>query len=216
MNVEHGLDWEFKGQHLRLLPQKAVFWREERALIVTDIHLGKVGHFRKAGIAVPRGMEQEDLAMLSDLIHEHRPAQVIFLGDLFHSDMNNDWQWLKLWRGLFPAVTMALVRGNHDILHADEYATAGFELHDQLCIGPFLFLHEPAKHTCDGYPVSGHIHPGVRLFGKGRQTVILPCFFFGERQAILPAFGRFTGNVALKHGTADKVFGIVKNKVIEV
>ena len=30
-----------------------MFWEEEKALIVSDLHFGKTGHFRKSGIAVP-------------------------------------------------------------------------------------------------------------------------------------------------------------------
>ena len=74
-----------------LLPEKAIFWAEEQMLIIADVHLGKVGHFRKAGIAIPKRMEQDDLAMVSDLIQEYEPVSIIFLGDLFHSEMNNDW-----------------------------------------------------------------------------------------------------------------------------
>jgi DNA ligase-associated metallophosphoesterase len=214
MNMSGGLDWEFKGQHLRLLPEKALFWKEEEALIVTDVHIGKVGHFRKAGIAIPKLLEQEDLALLSDIFREHQPAQAIFLGDLFHSEMNNDWGWLKLWRELFPEVKMILVKGNHDVLHDNDFLSAGFELHDQLCLGPFIFMHEPAERSCELYPVSGHIHPAVRLFGKGRQMLTLPCFYFGASQAILPAFGRFTGKTALKHTKKDTVFGIAEGRVL--
>lgn len=210
------LPFHFLDQHFLLLPQKALYWQDEQALIVADVHLGKVGHFRKAGIAIPKLMEQEDLALLSDLMVEHKPSKIIFLGDLFHSDMNNDWDWLVLWRDLFPNVEMILVRGNHDILHDKHYHNSGFVVVEDLRIGPFLFSHQPVKQPGQLYAVSGHIHPGVRLQGKGRQTVTLSCFYFGEKQAILPAFGKFTGNVALKYKDADKVFGILKHKVISL
>src|ERR1700733_3821343 len=72
-------------QDLLLLPQKAIYWLQQKVLIAADVHLGKVGHFRKAGIAVPRDMEQSDLAVLSDLVDEFKPKKVLFLGDLFHS-----------------------------------------------------------------------------------------------------------------------------------
>ncbi|MDF3078046.1 MAG: pdeM [Sphingobacteriaceae bacterium] len=202
------------AQDLMLLPQKALYWKEEGALIVADVHMGKVGHFRKAGIGIPKLMEQEDLAALSDLITEYKPRQIIFLGDLFHSDMNNDWDWLVLWRDLFPKVEMVLVRGNHDILHDKYYYASGFTVVEQLELYPFLFSHEPLRNPADLYAISGHIHPGVKLQGKGRQTVTLPCFFFGEKQAILPAFGKFTGNVSLKYKASDKLFGVLKHKVV--
>ncbi|WP_237073555.1 ligase-associated DNA damage response endonuclease PdeM [Mucilaginibacter mali] len=213
-----GMDIELLGQNLLLLPQKAIYWQQEKALVAADVHLGKVGHFRKAGIAVPRDMEQDDLAVLSDLIHEHRPEKIYFLGDLFHSDMNNDWDWFALWRRNFPKIKVILIKGNHDIIHDKHYLDLDVELHQQLLVGPFLMLHHPLSDTkleqAAGYVFCGHIHPGVSLVGKARQHITLPCFAFGERQVILPSFGKFTGKVALRHGTDDKIYGVLKDKVI--
>jgi DNA ligase-associated metallophosphoesterase len=206
------------NQSLILLPQKAIFWQEEQALIVADVHLGKVGHFRKAGIAIPRLMEQEDLACLSDIIQDTKPKSIIFLGDLFHSDMNNDWDWFVLWRNLYKDIRMILVRGNHDIIHDDFYLKLNFELYNELYISPFLLVHEPlkTKHLAqeNRYVLSGHLHPGVSLKGKGKQAETLPCFYFGDKQGVLPAFGRFTGKVCIMHEQTDNIYGILQNKVI--
>lgn len=213
-----GLRWAFLNQQLIFLPQKAIFWEEEKALIVSDLHIGKVGHFRKAGIAIPKLMEQEELAVLSDLIHQYHPTQLIFLGDLFHSDINNDWNWLQLWREMFPTLKMLLIQGNHDVLHRDYYEQANFELYDKLTIGPFLFVHDKSDYDkatpAGAYILSGHIHPAVRLRGRARQSVLLSCFSFGRNAAILPAFGKFTGKCCLKENEGDTVFGILKDKVI--
>ena len=40
-----------------LHPTGAIFWEEKKTLFLADIHLGKVAHFRKNGIAVPRKAE---------------------------------------------------------------------------------------------------------------------------------------------------------------
>ena len=214
----NGLRWHFLNQNLILLPKKAIFWEEEKALIISDLHIGKVGHFRKAGIAIPKLMEQEELATLSDLISECNPDKLIFLGDLFHSDMNNDWNWLLLWRELFPAVKMILIKGNHDILHEDYYAQANFEVYSELNIGPFLFVHDKDDYKTNppetSYILSGHIHPAIRLKGKARQSLLLSCFYFGKDAGVLPAFGKFTGKCCLPVFEKDKVFGILNNKVI--
>lgn len=208
------------GQDLLLLPQKAIFWQQERALIVADVHLGKVGHFRKAGIAVPRDMEQNDLAVLSDLIDEYKPKKVLFLGDLFHSDKNADWDWFVLWRRQFPKLELTLIRGNHDIIHDQHYLELNVSLHNELAIGPFLMLHHPLSEdilqNTEGYVFCGHIHPGVSLSGKARQSVTLPCFAFGSRQAILPSFGRFTGKVSIRNMKTDHIFAVLQNKIIAV
>jgi DNA ligase-associated metallophosphoesterase len=220
MDTCAGLEFNLLEQNLLLLPQKAIYWQQEKALIVADVHLGKVGHFRKAGIAVPRDMEQDDLAVLSDLIEEHCPEKIIFLGDLFHSDMNADWDWFVLWRKHFPKLQLALVKGNHDIIHDKHYIALDVELHQSLSIGPFLMLHHPLDSVqqlmMGQYVFCGHIHPGVSLSGKARQHLTLPCFAFGEKQAILPSFGKFTGRVAIRDQKADRIFAVVKNKIMAI
>jgi DNA ligase-associated metallophosphoesterase len=215
-----GLDFNFLDQELVLLPQKAIYWKQQKALIAADVHLGKVGHFRKAGIAVPRNMEQSDLATLSDLIFEHRPEKLIFLGDFFHSDMNADWEWFRLWRQQFPKLEIILIRGNHDIINDQHYHDLNIALHDQLLVRPFLMLHHPLNEAqlqqTEGYVFCGHIHPGVSIIGRGRQSITLPCFAFGKKQAVLPSFGRFTGRVAIRQQKADRIFGVLEDKVIAI
>lgn len=215
-----GMEFTLLDQHLLLLPQKAIYWQQEKTLIVADVHLGKVGHFRKAGIAVPRDMEQNDLAVLSDLIDEHRPEKIIFLGDLFHSDLNADWDWFVMWRKNFPKLRIILIKGNHDIIHDHHYLDLDVELYQQLLVGPFLMLHHPlsehALEQAEGYVFCGHIHPGVSLSGRARQHITLPCFAFGLKQVILPSFGKFTGKVAIRHCGHDRIFGVLNDKVIAI
>jgi DNA ligase-associated metallophosphoesterase len=220
MTICAGLDFNFMEQDLLLLPQKAIYWIQQKALIAADVHLGKVGHFRKAGIAVPRDMEQSDLAVLSDLVFEHKPEKIIFLGDLFHSDMNADWEWFKLWRRQFPKLEIILIRGNHDIINDSHYHGLDIAIHDELQIGPFLMLHHPLSDeslkSTSAYPFCGHIHPGVSLKGRGRQSITIPCFAFGDKQAVLPSFGRFTGRIAIRHQNNDRIFGVLQDKVIAI
>src|ERR1700744_2925999 len=220
MTMSAGLLFQLLNQDLLLLPQKAIYWKQEKALIAADVHLGKVGHFRKAGIAVPRDMEQTDLAELSDLIYEYKPAKLIFLGDLFHSDMNADWEWFRLWRQQNKKLEIILIRGNHDIIHDKYYHELNVTLHDELLIQPFLMLHHPLSEEklqqTESYAFCGHIHPGVSLRGRGRQSLTIPCFSFGERQAILPSFGRFPGRVAIRQQKDDRIFGVLQDKVIAI
>jgi DNA ligase-associated metallophosphoesterase len=220
MTICAGLDFNFLEQDLILLPQKAIYWKQEETLLAADVHLGKVGHFRKAGIAVPRDMEQTDLGELSDLIFEYKPERLIFLGDLFHSDMNADWEWFRLWRRQFPKLQIDLIRGNHDIINDQHYLDINIALHDELQVGPFLMLHHPlndqALENATGYILCGHIHPGISLTGRGRQSITIACFAFGAKQAILPSFGRFTGRVAIRKQKSDRIFGVLQDKVIVI
>ncbi|HEY2581793.1 MAG TPA: ligase-associated DNA damage response endonuclease PdeM [Mucilaginibacter sp.] len=220
MSTDTTFPFELLNQNLLLLPQKAIYWQQEKALIAADVHLGKVGHFRKAGIAVPRDMEQDDLAALSDLIYEHKPKKLILLGDFFHSDINADWDWVILWRSRFPKLEIILVKGNHDIIDEAHYHNLNIVIHEELLIGPFLMLHHPLTgddlQNAKGYAFCGHIHPGISLAGKARQQMTLPCFAFGERQGILPSFGKFTGRVAIRSIKTDRIFAIAKDRVLAI
>ncbi len=213
-----GAKFKFLEQDFLLLPQRTIYWHQQKTLIAADVHLGKTGHFRKAGIAIPRELEQTDLAVLSDLVAKFKPERIIFLGDLFHSDMNADWHWFELWRLQFPGMAIDLIKGNHDIISDKHYRQLNVGLHKQLILGPFIMLHHPLSEEdlklVQQYVFCGHIHPGVNLTGKGRQSITLPCFAFGGKQAILPSFGKFTGRVAICSSKTDEIFAVLKDKVI--
>lgn len=204
----------FKEEELLLLASKAIWFPAHQTLLVSDTHLGKGSHFRKAGIAIPKALEQEDLALLSDLIDEYQPNRLIFLGDLFHSDMNNDWAWFILWREMHKHLEIVLVKGNHDILPIRFYEKANIAVADEYILGRFKLVHDLPKKAEEAYIISGHIHPGVRLQGKARQGLTVPCFYFGTSHAILPAFGKFTGKAILKPQANDQIFVIAGEKII--
>lgn len=209
--------YNFRDQTWLLSAQRAIFWKEELALIVSDIHLGKSAHFRKAGIAVPANIGQDDLYRLQKLITVYHPAQVIIVGDMFHSSHNNEVALFKLWRQQFPHIQFKLVKGNHDIMAERVYAALDVEVYDELEIRGIHFAHEPCEEEDDAkYTFSGHIHPGVAVSGAGRQRLRLPCFYFGRRCSILPAFGRFTGLAMLDAEEADAVFVIANNSVLKI
>jgi len=213
-----GIEFFFKQQTLLLLPQKAIYWKDQQTLIVADVHLGKTAHFRKAGIAIPQELAQKDLEVLSALINVHQPETIIFLGDLFHSDKNSDWENFASWRKKYAKRSMILIKGNHDIIEEENFTRLNILVRDEMLVEPFRMAHHPLKKEeaakQEAYTLCGHIHPGVYLRGKGRDAVTLSCFSFGAFQAILPSFGKFTGRVAVQHQETDRVFGILNDKVI--
>ena len=204
-----------------LSPQRCVFWEEAQALIVSDLHLGKTGHFRKQGIAVPQAVYKEDLQRLFSEIQYYKPKQLIIVGDMFHSKENRELELFVRWRNDMPQVDVHLVKGNHDILKDEWYSQANIGIsQEQLCIGDFIFTHEATATNCTGgqqpYVFSGHIHPGVSIYGLGRQSLTFPCYYFGEQYAILPAFSKFTGVKVMRKGKGDKLFAIVNQSVMPV
>jgi DNA ligase-associated metallophosphoesterase len=152
-----------------------------------------------------------------DLINLTKPRRVICLGDLFHSYYNPEWEVFGELVKHFVRISFELVLGNHDIMSEQQYIRKGIAVHSTLRISPFVFTHHPLKEAdSEFYNLSGHLHPGVTMHGKARQSVTLPCFYFGENMGLLPAFGTFTGMARIHPKKNDKVFVIVEEKIIEI
>jgi len=207
-----------RNQQLALLPQKALFWIEKKYLILSDLHLGKTGHFRKSGIAAPGKANLKNIERLSSLVNDIQPKKILFLGDLFHSSANREWFQFEEWRKTFPELSILLITGNHDQLHSSFYQSADIEVIDRLELENFLFVHDASdlQKSSDTTIISGHIHPGVKLKGKGKQKLRLPCYSISDHQIILPAFGEFTGLHIIQPDENRKIFLIVENSVIDL
>jgi len=207
------LEHKILGQTLCLFPEKAIFWKEMQTLILADLHLGKAGHFRKSGIPISDLVHNKDILILDRLIEKSAPKEVIFLGDLFHSDHNSGWEVFRRWVKSKAPLKFKLVLGNHDILDQQLYYIANLEVVEKLDLEPFTLTHIPEETEL--YNLAGHIHPAIKLSGKGRQSLRVPCFYFGERNAVLPAFGNFTGTGLIKVTKSDSIYGITEEEVIK-
>lgn len=204
------------GASFLLLPQRAVWWEASATLIVSDVHIGKSGHFRKNGVPLPGDTNNENLWNLSGLLLDYKPKRLLILGDLFHSHYNREWDAFTDMLANFEGIETVLVKGNHDILPEERIAEAGVQCVDELIEAGFHFTHEPLEEGARGYNLCGHIHPAVKLRGNGRQYLRLPCFWFAENAGVLPAFGAFTGTHPIKPLKKDKVFVIADNSVVQV
>ncbi|HMI79434.1 MAG TPA: ligase-associated DNA damage response endonuclease PdeM, partial [Ferruginibacter sp.] len=163
-----------------LSASRCIFWEEEKALILSDLHFGKTGHFRKSGIAVPQTIFKEDMQRLTAQVQYFKPVYLIIVGDLFHSHANKEMELFLKWRKDFKQLPIQLVMGNHDILENDWYNKADISCYEkQLQKAEFIFTHDNADcgDTKDCYVFSGHIHPSVTLFGAARQSLRFPCFY---------------------------------------
>lgn len=192
----------------------ALFWKEKKILMISDAHLGKIAHFRKHGVAIPENAILENFKRMDEVVELFGPDKIIFLGDLFHSKINYEWELFCQWVNKIN-VEIILIEGNHDIIPSNHYCNLNIAIHTQLIINGFVLTHHPTE--TDGlFNFCGHIHPGIKLKDVGRQSLKLSCFFKKKRQLILPAFGEFTGNYFIKPQVNDKVYAIANDEVIRV
>jgi DNA ligase-associated metallophosphoesterase len=205
---------QIHGQHFELHPSGVLFWKEPAFLFVSDVHLGKVSHFRKYGAAVPREAIPGNFELLDACVERFNPKGIYFLGDLFHSYLNSEWRFFEAWAERINC-NIVLVAGNHDIISPLKYEALGIRVVPEMVMEGFLFTHHPEER--EGYfTVSGHVHPAIRLRGKGRQSLRLPCFFKTSSQLILPAFGSFTGMHTMEKKAGNEVYAIADRQVIKI
>ena len=200
------------GNTFILSADRSIFWEDQKILILSDLHLGKTGHFRKSGIAVPQAIFKEDMQRLVTQIQIYKPEKIIVIGDMFHSHDNKEHEFFLKWRNDFSQLAIHLVKGNHDILKETWYKNAGITINQcELTIGDFVFVHDfnDCKIPENGYIFSGHIHPGIAMRGIAKQTLRFPCFYFGLQYAVLPAFSQFTGTFIIKPLKGESVYALV-------
>ncbi len=214
MSAHHVLAWHHTS--LWLLPEKAIYWPQQQALLIADAHFGKAAAYRRLGQPVPHGTTASNLAVLDHLLASHACQRLIFLGDFLHAPGSQGpatLAALQQWRERYPALHITLIRGNHDRRAGDPPAALNFEVvAEPLLLGPFALQHEPEPHA-HAPVLAGHVHPVYRLRGKGRQSLRLPCFRMGGDISLLPAFGAFTGGYAVQPGRDDSVFVIGDGQV---
>jgi DNA ligase-associated metallophosphoesterase len=183
----------------------ALYWPEEKMLIVADLHLEKGSAFAARGVLLPPYDTASTLARLGRLIERYAPQIVMALGDSFHDgggparmadtdraalqalQRGRDWLWIA---------------GNHDPDPADGI---GGRFADTLALGPLTFRHEPSPGRCDG-EIAGHLHPLARVARRGR-TVSRRCFASDGRRLVMPAFGAYTGGLNVRDRAIATLFG---------
>jgi len=204
------------GTTLRLLAQRALYLPEHRTLLVADAHIGKAVSFRRLGVPVPGGTTTETLDRLAAAVAASEARHVVFLGDLLHSARSRaaaTWAAVAEWRDAHAQLELTLVRGNHDS-HAGDPPPAWQVrcLDGPLHLDGLALSHHPDP-VPGAYVLAGHVHPAAVVGGRARHSLRLPCFHFGDRVGVLPAFGAFTGMHVLPRTPGDRVYVVAGDTV---
>jgi uncharacterized protein len=183
---------QVRQQTFTLTNQRALFWEEQKALILSDLHIGKTAHFRKNGIALANHIMKNDLERLSILIEYFKPEKFIVVGDLLHAGDNSDVDEFCEWRNQFHDLQFHLIEGNHDRISKKLESKLCLNFKSELLeIDNFILIHDFEKKQ-PKFQITGHIHPGF-VINSSVKKIKLPCFVVTENQILLPAFSEFTG-----------------------
>ncbi|MXP29812.1 ligase-associated DNA damage response endonuclease PdeM [Porphyrobacter algicida] len=188
----------FANRQWHLTQSGALFWPDENALLVADLHLEKASYFAQHGQMIPPYDSRETLQRLAVALRATGARRVITLGDNFHDSRGIERMEPEA-RGMLAALTKAFdwiwITGNHD---ATMEARCGGTLAEELELGGMILRHQ-ARPGETRPELSGHFHPKLSLSVQKRR-IKRPCGVIGsdgERggRMILPAFGAFTGGM---------------------
>lgn len=202
---------------MTLLPLKAIYFGKHKTLLVSDIHLGKVGHFKNSPVALADGLAETDLVLLDRIINTLDVAEIFILGDLLPQKENYDIRLFKIWRDLHQNIDVNLIKESIDVMSVEMYTNFEIRIHKKYFLwNRFLFTHKPMDESvqlngCD-YIFSGYINPGINLAAKDKPPKNLACYYFNEKQCILPAFGESYRKSLIMPGTNDRTYVISKSE----
>jgi uncharacterized protein len=196
---------EMVGVPLVADPAGALYWPDERLLVVADLHLEKGSAFAVRGVLLPPYDTATTLARLAKLIERYRPGLVIALGDSFH-----DGGGPARMPGVSRAALAALQRGRDWLWIAGNHdphlpSDIGGRVAAILSIGSLIFRHEPSAKPCDG-EIAGHLHPLARVARRGRG-ISRRCFAGDGKRLVMPAFGAYAGGLNVRDRAIVALFG---------
>lgn len=170
----------------------AIWLRNERALVISDLHLGFEGALAEQGVSIPRFQRKVILERLGAMLDRNHAEKVVVAGDFKHEFSKNlvdEWVEVKqVLRFLQARATPILVRGNHDNYLATILGDLGLKLHDRFDVGGYTIVHGHEEVSTLAPILMGHEHPAVKLRDELGATVSVPAFLAADRLIVLPAF----------------------------
>ena len=186
-------DFLFGEQRFQVVGDAALFWPDQNALLVADLHLEKASAYAAGGQLLPPYDSLSTLQELAALTRACAVKSIICLGDNFHDDDGErrlGGEAAELLRHLTSRFDWTWITGNHDPHLSGRWG--GSSVLELEAAGIFL-RHE--ADPADGAPeISGHFHPKYRALMR-RRMVSRRCFVQTGSKIIMPAFGALTGGM---------------------
>jgi DNA ligase-associated metallophosphoesterase len=195
----------FAGHEFLALPEAALYWPAQRALLVADLHFEKASWYARFGQFLPPHDSAATLDMIEALVDRTGARALWSLGDSFH-DADGAARLDPMVRARLDALTGRLdwvwITGNHDVAMTD---MPGGRRVMEAQVEEIWLRHE--ADADDPRPeISGHFHPKLRLSLRGRH-VSRRCFVGSPTKLILPALGALTGGLDVGHGEIRRAVG---------
>ncbi len=210
----------------------ALYSKELKALIISDLHLGLESLMADYGVYMPKFQLDIVKNYLSDISSEKEIKKLIICGDMKHEFSETSYhekveieEFIEFSQTLAEEIFM--VKGNHDNYLI--YPLKKFDdvlLEDYFVFDGINFIHGHEKAEVMNSPdieyiIMGHEHPALTLSDEVGAKDKIRCFLFGEmkngkRLIVLPAFSRLAQGSQMNRVREKELLSPVLKDMIEV
>ncbi len=169
-----------------------IYVKEQRVLIIADIHIGYEGALNKQGVFVPKFHFKDLIKRLESLFefldaHDHPVDTILVNGDLKHEfGVISDEEWRNVLKFLDflrrRSKNVVLIRGNHDKALGPLADKRDVLFVDSFLLGDILVCHGdkvPVIPSSVKTLIIGHDHPAVSL-RDGLRVETFKSFLVGK------------------------------------
>jgi len=192
---------------------RALFWKEEKLLVIGDVHLGYENYLMEHGWSFPKAQMEESFRILREIFKKTgKVKKIILLGDVKHhfggilyEEFEDFYKLVDfLDKYLVDDGEILITKGNHDVILEpilNRRKLGHVKLVESLKIGDVVFFHGSPKQfeklNLELYDksvkvlVTGHYHPAIVLEEDSKKEKY-KAFLFGrlnkKNTIILPSF----------------------------
>lgn len=193
----------------------ALYWPDQRMLVVADLHLEKGSSFARRGQFLPPYDTRATLERLARVLQRYRPQRVVCLGDSFHDGEAGDRMAggdRDQLRRMVAAHDWIWIAGNHDPAPPAEL---GGRVVPELAAGRLILRHQPVNGALLPGEMCGHFHPKAAVSTRAGR-ISAPCFVTDGRRMVMPAFGAFAGGLDVLDPAIAGLFGRAGFRVLMI
>ncbi|MAG47347.1 phosphoesterase [archaeon] len=179
-----------------------LFLKDEKILVISDLHIGMEEAYNKQGILIPRFQFPEILKHLDKIFTKVKPKKTVINGDLKHefgTISSQEWKnTLKLIDYLLEKKQkVILIKGNHDTILEPIVKKRDIKVKDFYNIKDITITHGHKilqDKDLKKVIIIGNEHPAISF--ESRKTDKYKCFLLGKykksKLIVLPSFNFVT------------------------
>jgi putative SbcD/Mre11-related phosphoesterase len=191
-------------------PYPALFLKERKALVITDLHIGYESSLKDKGIHIPQNSYPHMRSVIDHLLKITGSRTLIMLGDVKHEfGKPSAQEWVEV-KDLLSflidgGIEVHVVRGNHDNYIIAILNKMNVPLHDPfMVLDDVLLTHGHKEVEVPGgvrVVLMGHEHPAVSSRDLSGSRYKFKCFLVGrfkkQRLVVLPSMSPLSLGVGI-------------------